>query len=112
MPALCLPTVYNCSFAVHRRDLEVKPYQVSVHGELRRVHLVADRARGTVGRFGNALPNCLMGSATRSGPRNRWRRRKCETEVTKVLPQMCEQPHDAIHFAGPRLIPFRSGHWY
>lgn len=38
--------------AVYRRDLEVKARQAPMYREFRRVHLMADRARGTVGRLG------------------------------------------------------------
>ena len=38
--------------AVHRRDLEVEAGQVAVHGELRCVHLVADRAHRAIGGLG------------------------------------------------------------
>jgi hypothetical protein len=38
--------------AVHRRDLEVEAGQVPVHGKLRHMHLVADRAHRTVGGLG------------------------------------------------------------
>jgi hypothetical protein len=38
--------------AIHRRDLEVEARHVAMHRELRRLHLVADRAHRAVRAFG------------------------------------------------------------